>query len=158
MAVPIRVNPETPESEQEIRARLDAAKVKHAKAVLAAYELLQQLHDAKVIDTLRGALGAGDTIVTKLAVGANTPESIAVIRNLLSITKILSSVDPEFLHTLAEELATKRTVPSPSRSGFWTFFRAVTSRDTRRALVGATAFLQAFGSALAISERRRYLG
>jgi uncharacterized protein YjgD (DUF1641 family) len=157
MAVPIRVTPDTPESEQEVRARLDAAKVKHAKAVLAAYELLQQLHDVKVIDTLRGALGAGDTIVTKLAVGANTPESIAAMRNLVSIAKILSSIDPEFLHALAEELTTNRTVPPPSRSGFWRFIRMIASPATGRALVGTTAFLQAFGRALTVSERRRYL-
>src|SRR3954469_16780188 len=103
MAVPIPIRPNTPESKEEILAKLQDAPVEHAQAVLAAYKLLQDLHDHKVLDLLRGGLGAGDTIVTKLAVAANSPESIATMRNLMSLARILGMIDPELLHNLADE-------------------------------------------------------
>jgi uncharacterized protein YjgD (DUF1641 family) len=156
MAVPISSIPKTTESASEIGESLDLARSSHAKAVLSAYELLQQLHDAKVLDVLRGALGAGDTLVTKLAVASNSPESINAVRNLVSLARILGSIDPDVLHSLADELTArkpKESVAPPAR--LWTAIRMFASADSRRALVGSAAFLQAFGRALLRGKTKR---
>ena len=156
MAQPIPITPDTPESKHEIEARRDHAKIPHAKAVLSAYELLQQLHDARVIDVLRGALEAGDTLITKIAMATNTEESINIFRNMVSALKILGSIDPDVLHSLADEFASKHskeTVAPPPR--FWTALRMFASADSRRALVGTAAFVQAFGRALAKGKSKR---
>ena len=107
MAIPITKIPATPESPQEISQHLETARISHAKAILASYELLQQLHDARVIDLLRGALDAGPALVTKLAVASGSEESINVVRNLISMARILGSVDPDVLHSLADELSAR---------------------------------------------------
>ena len=148
MAIPIRTKPASRESAGEIRTQLEEAQIKHANAILAAYELLQELHDSGVINVCRGALGAGDTIVTKVALATNSPEMINSVRNALSLAKILSSIDPEFLHRFAEELS-QRPPAESTRSGLWKFATTLFSKEGRRAVAGATAFLQAFGRALA---------
>ena len=156
MAIPITTIPSTRESESEIENHLETARVTHAKAIIASYELLQQLHDAHVLDILCAALGAGDTLITKLAVASNSPESINAIRNLISMGRILGSVDPDVLHSLADELTSrkpKETVAPPAR--IWTAVRMFASADSRRALVGSAAFLQAFGRALLKGKTKR---
>jgi uncharacterized protein YjgD (DUF1641 family) len=156
LAKPIAIIPSTPESESEIENRLELARISHAKAILSAYELLQQLHDAKVIDLLRGALDAGDTLVTKLAVASKAPESIHAVRNIVSLGRILGSVDPDVLHALADELSsqehTRLTASPPS---FWRAMRMIAGKDSRRALVGGAAFLQAFGRALVTARSKK---
>jgi uncharacterized protein YjgD (DUF1641 family) len=155
MAVPIPIKPDTPESVDEIRRRLDQARVTHAKAVLSAYELLEQLNDRGVMEVLRGALGAGDSIVAKLATAMSTPESINAFRNLVSLARILGSIDPEVLHRFADEITREkpgsRRVPDPS---IWSTVKILSSKDSRRALAGAAAFVQAFGRALANGRRK----
>jgi uncharacterized protein YjgD (DUF1641 family) len=148
MAVPIRIKPGTPESPEEIRARLDEAQIKHAKAILEVYELLQELHDSGVIGICRGALGSGSTIVTKVALATNSPETINSVRNAVSLARIFSSIDPEFLHRLADEIS-QRPAARGAGIGLLGFARAVFGKEGRRAVAGGVAFLRAFGRALA---------
>ena len=148
MAVPIRVRPETPESSEEIAAKLEAARIQHAKAILAGYELLQELHEAKVIDVLRGALAAGDPLAIKLATAMNSGEVVNAVRNFISLTKIMGSIDADFLHRVADEMcyAKPGSLPAPS---FWRTLKELVSKDSRRALAGTVAFIHAFGKAMA---------
>ncbi|HEX6545060.1 MAG TPA: hypothetical protein VF023_02055 [Bryobacteraceae bacterium] len=145
MAVPIQMKPNTSETPERVLERLEEAQVKHAKAILASYALLQELHDSGAIDLCRGALGAKDTIVTKLSLAANLPESVKMARNLMLLGKILSTVDPEFLHRLADELSR----PKPRKLGFFRAARILMGKDGRRVLAGSAAFVQAFSRALA---------
>lgn len=156
MAIPIKKIPGTPESASEISQHLETARISHAKAILASYELLQQLHDARVIDLLRGALDAGDALVTKVAVASASQESINAVRNLISMGRILGSIDPDVLHSLADELTSRKpkdTIAPPAK--LWTAVRMFASADSRRALVGSAAFLQAFGRALLKGKTKR---
>jgi uncharacterized protein YjgD (DUF1641 family) len=150
MAVPIPIIPDTPESKNEIAVRLENARISHAKAILSAYELLEQLQNSRILDLLRGALDAGDTLVTKMATATASPDSINAVRNLISMGRILSSIDPDVLHSLADELTKQppKQKPAPPPS-LWTAVKIFMSADSRRALVGGAAFLQAFGRALA---------
>lgn len=145
MAAPIKLKPNTSETPEQVLERLEEARVKHAKAILAAYVLLEELHDSGAIDICRGALGATDTIVTKLSLAANLPESVKIVRNLMLLGKILSTVDPDFLHRLADELSR----PKPRKLGLLRAARILLGKDGRRLLAGSAAFVQAFSRALA---------
>lgn len=155
MAVPIKVIPPTPESREEIQQRLEQAQIKHAAAILDGYQLLQQLHDRGVLNILRATLGAGDTIVTKLADAANTEEAINAFRNVVSLSRILGSIDPEVLHRFADEVTRQKPqesdAPPPS---LWKAIKLFAGKDSRRVLVGAAAFVQAFGKALGSAKPR----
>lgn len=76
MARPIAIDIPIRDPREELRARLVTAPVEHAQAVLAAYEVLQALHDRGILGLLRGALGAGDKIVESAVEAARAPESI----------------------------------------------------------------------------------
>ena len=54
--IPLEIPPRDPLA--ELHSRLGRASEEHAEAVLAAYEVLQQLHERGVLEIMRGALAA----------------------------------------------------------------------------------------------------
>ena len=54
--IPLELPPRDPR--KELIARLEQAPVEHAEALLESYELLQELHEHRVLALLRGALSA----------------------------------------------------------------------------------------------------
>jgi hypothetical protein len=67
MAVAVDYREFTPRnSREDLIRKVEQAPVAHAEAVLAAYDLLQRLHDKGMIDLLSGLLSAGDTVVEHL--------------------------------------------------------------------------------------------
>jgi hypothetical protein len=90
MALPIRFQPLARDAREELRDRLDKAPLDHAEALLAAYEVLQGLNDRGVLDTLKGALSAGETLVETVVEVVKTPEAIRSIGNLLLLSKVFS--------------------------------------------------------------------
>lgn len=156
MAAPIKLESKPPYPAEAIRLRLERAPEEHADAVLAFYELLQLAHERGIIDILRGAIGRGDTVVVKLSQFASTPESMALVRNLISLARIASSFDPEVLSALADELEKdrRRAVPADS-AGLFPALRRLASKDTLRVVVASAAFVSAFGRALATPRNSR---
>lgn len=100
MARPIPLELPPRDEHAERTAQLDAARLQHADAVLAAYEVLQGLHDQGVLELLRGALGARDSIVEIAASTASAPESVRALRNLILLVQALGTIDPAALGDL----------------------------------------------------------
>jgi uncharacterized protein YjgD (DUF1641 family) len=147
MAQPIEWKPKPADPRHELQCKLEAAPIDHADAVLAAYALLQELQDHGVLDLLRGLVGAGSDVVTRLSEGADTPEAITAIRNLISTLKILGSIDPGILHDIAEMVTTPKET-EPESFGPWKTLRRLGSKETLRG-IGAVAYgLQVFGRVL----------
>src|SRR6202049_2980504 len=92
--IPLEVPPRNPRA--ELRSRLEQAPEEHAEAVLAAYEVLQELHNHGVLEIMRGALAASDEILEKVVDNAKSPEAIRAIRNLLFWRHILGGIEPEW--------------------------------------------------------------
>jgi uncharacterized protein YjgD (DUF1641 family) len=92
--------------------------------LLAAYEVLQGLHDRGVLETLLGALGSSDKVLQILMDAANTPETITGIRNFMILTRIAGTLEPELLEALAqalpEGLAQAKT---PEPLGLWNLLK-----------------------------------
>src|SRR5437588_7441883 len=122
MAKPIPLEFSARDPRMELQARLQNAPMEHAQALLAAYEVLQGLHDRGVFELMRGALGSSDKVIEIIVEASKTTESIRGIRNMLILTKILGSIEPElvegFAQSVPEALAeTKACDPKPP--GFW---------------------------------------
>src|SRR5579872_3527123 len=122
--IPLELPPRDPRA--ELQARLQNAPQEHAEALLSAYAVLQALHDRGVFYLLRGTLGSSDKVMGIITEAAKTPQSIRGIRNVLILTKILGTIEPElvegFARSLPEAIAlTKAHESKPP--GFWGILR-----------------------------------
>ena len=150
MANPIRFTPAPIDPKLELQRRLDAAPVQHAEALLVAWDVLQAAHDKGLLDALHGMIEAKDTITGKVAEYAKLPEGIAGIRNLLSVAKIVTQIDPEVVEKLARSLfqaaeAQHREKETPS---LWQIGKRAMSEDGRKGLSFATLLLTGMGQSL----------
>jgi uncharacterized protein YjgD (DUF1641 family) len=144
--IPLEIPPRNPRT--ELRSRLEQAPEEHAEAVLAAYEVLQELHHRGVLEIMRGALAASDEILEKVVDNARTPEAIRAIRNLLFCQHILGSIEPEWFKGMFQAIPegiAQATAERDQPIGFFGLLRRLTSKDSLRGLAAAIDFLQAFG-------------
>ena len=151
MAQPIslEIPPRNPRA--ELHSRLELAPEEHAEAVLAAYEVLQQLHDRGVLEIMRGALAASDDILEKVVDNVRTPEAIRTIRNLLVCSKIIGSIETERFKGILEAIPEGLAQAAAERErpvSFFGLLRRLTSKDSLRGMSAAVDFLQAFGRRL----------
>ena len=153
MAEPIALKLAPRDPRQALYHRLEKAPLEHVEALLAAYEVLQGLHDRGVLEMLRGALGSGDKVLEILVDAANAPETITAIRNFMILTRIAGTLEPELLEALAqavpEGLAQAKT---PEPFGLLKLLKKLSGQDTRRALTAMTCVLESLGENLRASE------
>jgi uncharacterized protein YjgD (DUF1641 family) len=149
MAQPIPLKVPRRDPREELQSRLAHAPVEHAEAVLAAFEVLQGLHDRGVLELLRGMLGGSDKVLEIVVEAAKQPEAIRGIRNLLVMAKILGSIDPELLEKFGQAVpdaltgaAKAEQAEPPGLWGIWKIFRG---RNLRRGLVVVNSMLEAWG-------------
>jgi uncharacterized protein YjgD (DUF1641 family) len=119
--------------------------------VLAAYEVLQELHNRGVLEIMRGGLAASDELLERLVDNAKTPEAIRAIRNLFLLQRILGSIPPEWLEGVAQATA-QATAERDQPVSFFSLFRRLTSKDSLRGLAVAVNFLQSFGRHLRAAQ------
>src|SRR3989454_10018859 len=144
--IPLEIPPRNPRA--ELRSRLEQAPEEHAEAVLAAYEVLQELHNRGVLEIMRGALAASDDILEKIVDNAGTPEAIRAIRNLLFWRQILGSIEPDWFKGIFQAIPegiAQATAERDQPVSVFGVLRRLTSKDSLRGLAAAIDFLQAFG-------------
>jgi len=154
--ISLEIPPRDPRA--DLRSRVQRAPEEHAEAVLAAYELLQQLHDQGVLDIMLSALAARDELLEKVVDNAKKPEAIRGIRNLLYWRRILGSIEPEWFQgifqAIPEGLA-RATADQQKPVGLFGLLRRLMSKDSLRGMGAAIDFLQAFGRHLNSGETGR---
>ncbi len=156
MARPIPLDLPKRDPREELRARLQQAPAEHAEAMLAGFAVLQGLHDQGVLELLRGMLGGGDKILEIVVEATKTPEAIRGIRNLVILTKIFGSIDPELLKKFAEAVpdvlvgAAKAEQTEPP--GFWRVLKIFRSKNLRRGLAVVNNLLEAWARNFSIEK------
>ena len=149
MAKPIPLQLPKRDPREELRSRLEQAPVEHAEAVLAGFEVLQGLHDSGTLEVLRGVLGGGNKILEIVVESTKTPEAIRGIRNLLIMTKIVGSIDPEVLKKFADAapdaLAAAAKAQEMEPPSLWESLRILRSKNLRRGLAVMNGVLQGLG-------------
>lgn len=146
MAKPIQLDFPPRNHKAELQQRLADAPAEHAAALLDFIDLIEVLHQNNVLETLRGAAGAGDALATHLARTAAQPETIRAMRNFIALTKLFAQIDPELIESVQRaippqlsDLRLRRQMPTPS---LWKIARTFWSPPVRRALL-ATGFVLA---------------
>jgi len=158
MAQPIPLELPARDPRAELQARLQNAPLEHAEAVLSLYEVIQTLHERKVFELLRGAVGSSDKVLEIVVNTLNTPQSIRGIRNLIILAKILGTIEPElvegFARSLPEAIALTKAYESEP-PGFWGILRKFRNRNFRRGLVLVNSMLEAFGRNLPPEQAKK---
>ena len=150
MAIAVDFRKFTPRnSREELIRKVEQAPVEHAEAVLAAYDLLQRLHEKGMIDLLNGLLSAGDTVVDRVVDVISSTEVVTALRMALTFVNLLSVIDPDELHTVISN-AGKET---PS---LLTIGKQATSKDARRGMAAAVGLLAVFGAALGKQQTEKH--
>ncbi len=155
MAQPIHLELLARDPRAELQARLQNAPLEHAEALLAAYEVLQGLHDRGVFELLRGALGSSDKVIEIIVEAAKTPEAIRGIRNTIILAKILGSIEPELVEGIARSLPEAIALTRAHQlrpPGFWGLFKEFTNKNSRRGMFLLGSILEAFGRNLPQKE------
>jgi uncharacterized protein YjgD (DUF1641 family) len=132
---------EPADSRDDLLRKVKAAPADHAEAILAAYEVLEKLHEKDVLSTVNGLLGAKDMVLDRLADVVSSAEMVNLLRLALLAGNLVKYINPDDLHGVLEEAA--RRPPS-----FFQIVRRMTSKDARRALGSVAAVLNIFGAAL----------
>jgi uncharacterized protein YjgD (DUF1641 family) len=151
MAHPIQLESPARDLRRERTARLESAGIDHAEALLEAYELLEQLHQSRTLELLRGALGARDELAETVAAAADTPQSVNALRNLILLAKMLGSIDPQVMESCVAAVAgAAGHLPDASAEppGLFALFGQLRRREVRRALAFLTRFLGLLGAGL----------
>jgi uncharacterized protein YjgD (DUF1641 family) len=161
MAQPIRTYTPRRNEEEELRTKVENAPVQHAKAMLAAYELLQEAQDHGVLDTLRGAVGAGDAMVDKVSEFASAPEGIRAMRNFLALSRVFANLDPEKVDAVANAITEnqcREAAPGCEPPSILKSLQRMNSRNSRRTLATIAAATDAFGKEPDLPEQGPMLG
>ncbi len=151
MAQPIPLEVAPRNAREELRARLERAPDEHAEAILAAYELLQEMHNQGLLEMARGVVSARDEILGTMAADAATPEALRAIRNLLFWRRILSSIEPECFQAIFESIPegiAMATAPRAKPVTVLGLLRRLMTKDSLRATAAAVDFLESFGRRL----------
>jgi uncharacterized protein YjgD (DUF1641 family) len=136
-------------SRDDLVRKVDQAPVEHAEAVLAAYDLLQRLHEKGVIDFLNGLLSAGDTVVDRAVDVISSKEMVTALRIALIFGSLLSSIDADKLHAVVSN--SRKEVPS-----LLTIGKQAISKDARRSMAIAVGLLNVVGEALNAQQTPEY--
>lgn len=146
LAVPLR------DPRSELQSRLRNAPAEHAEALLAAYEVLQGLHECGMLDLMRGALGSKDKVLDIAVRAAGSEESIRSIRNLLLLANMLGAIEPEVLKTFTQVApqALKRMVRQPEPPGLWRLVKDfLWNQEFRHGLAAVNTMLEVVGRSVA---------
>jgi uncharacterized protein YjgD (DUF1641 family) len=128
-------------SRDDLIRRVEQAPVEHAEALLAAYDLLQRLHEKGMIDLLNGLLSAGDAVVERAVDVVSSKEMITALRIALIFSNLLNSIDPDKLHVVVSNAG--KSAPSLLAIG-----KQAVSKDARRGMAAAIGILNILGEAL----------
>jgi uncharacterized protein YjgD (DUF1641 family) len=147
--IPLELPPRDPR--EELRNRLEQAPLAHAEALLDSYELLQQLHDHGIFETLRGGFSASDKLIATAVDAAKSDESVRAMRNAILLGKVLGTINPEVLQSVLLAVGDtlgglqKRVVEPP---GLFSMLNRFRNKDVRRSISLMGLFLQKLGSQL----------
>src|SRR5882724_9693427 len=149
MAQPIRLEFPPRDVRAELQTRLQNAPLQHAEALLSGYDLLQRLHDRGVLDLLRGGLGSSDKVLSIVVDAAKTPEAINATRNLLILSKVAFTLEPDLLEDIAQAVPYSLAQAREQKPlSLWQLFKKMCSQDTRRALSAMLGVVESFGKSL----------
>ena len=149
MALPVLLSLPPKDPREVLFHRLENAPQDHAEALLAAYDILQGLHDKGLLEIAKGALGSGEKVLEIIVDAAKQPEVIQGIRNIMVLTKLFAAIDPTLLEALAAAVPSALAEAKTDKPlGLVGIMSKATHADTRRALTIGLKIAESLGKEL----------
>jgi len=132
----------TPEnSRDDLARRIREASADHAEAILAAFALLEKLHDAGLLSLASGLISAGDTIIERLADVADSQQAVTALRTGLIFGSVLKTLDADELHQAIQV--------GEKDASLWRILKGLTTKESRQVAMIGVNLLNVIGKALA---------
>ena len=145
MAQPVAFRKFTPEnSREDLARRIREIPAEHADAILAAFALLQKLHDSGLLSLASGAISAGNTIIDRVADVADSPQAVTALRSGLILGSILNTLDADELHEAMQV--------EEGDASLWKILKGLTTKEVRHVAMVGVNLMNVIGKAL--SKRR----
>jgi uncharacterized protein YjgD (DUF1641 family) len=144
--IPLELPPRDPR--EELNSRLQQAPLEHAEAVLAAYEVLQGLHDKGVLELMRGMLGGSEKILEQVVAVGSGAQSIRATRNLLLLVTAFGEIEPALLSDLTRAVPralVQANAEEAKPPGLLKLMSTFWNKDFRRGLAAFNDLLVVFG-------------
>lgn len=147
--IPLEIPPRDPR--KELLARLESAPAEHAEALLASYDLLQELHNAGVLELLRGTVSAKDQLLESGVAATQSPEAVHALRNAIIFGKMMGSINPDLMECFAAAIgetmgSERRPVIDPP--GLFSLLGQFRRPELRRSVALINRFLETLGTRL----------
>ncbi|PTX61841.1 uncharacterized protein YjgD (DUF1641 family) [Melghirimyces profundicolus] len=125
----------------------------HKEALLAALDILSELHRAGVLDILRGLLENRHEVGAIAINQFNRPDTHRMIKNAIGGVEFLSRLDPEEIQTVLKATGNgirraNQAVQENERTGFWDLVKTIRDPDVRSSFSMLTGFVQGMGEAV----------
>ena len=159
MAQPIKLDAPVRDPRKELITQLEKAPAEHAEALLDLYDVLQQMHERRMFDLVRGAVAGSDKLIEHVVDAVDSPRAIAGLRNLLVLAEMMGSIDPCVMRSVANAVtetmgANAQVEPPPSLLSLLGQFRR---KELRRSISFINRFLGALGNQLrSVPEHRQH--
>jgi uncharacterized protein YjgD (DUF1641 family) len=141
MAQAVEFRKFTPEnSREDLARRIREAPADHADAILAGFELLEKLHDAGLLSLASGLISAGNNIIDRLAVVADSQQAIVALRAALIFGSILNTLDADELH--------KAMQVQKNDASLFRILIGLTTKESRQVAMIGVNLLNVIGKAL----------
>jgi hypothetical protein len=127
-------------SREDLARQIREAPSEHAEAILAAFALLEKLHDAGLLSLASGLISAGSTIIDRLADVVDSPQAIAALRTALIFGSILNTLDPDELH--------KAMQVEEKDASLLRIIRGLTTKESRQMAIIGVNLMNVIGKAL----------
>ena len=131
----------TPEnSREDLARRIREAPADHAEAILAAFDLLEKLHDAGLLSLASGVISAGNKIIDRLADVADSPQAIVAFRAALTFGSILNTLNADELH--------KAMQVQKNDASLFRIIKGLTTKESRQVAMIGVNLMNVIGKAL----------
>jgi uncharacterized protein YjgD (DUF1641 family) len=137
LAQPIALEIPPRDARKELLTRLENAPAEHAEALLDAFDLIQEAHDAQVFELMRGLLSAKDHVLETVVRETETSAAIHALRNLMEC----------FAAAVGETLGSERR-PVIEPPGLFSLLGQFRRPELRRSVALINRFLESLGTRL----------
>jgi uncharacterized protein YjgD (DUF1641 family) len=127
-------------SREDLARRIHEVPAEHADAILAAFALLQKLHDSGLLSLASGLISAGNTIVDRLADVADSPQAVTALRTTLILGGVLNTLDADELH--------KAMQVKEGDASLLRILKGLTTKESRQVAMIGVNLLNVIGKAL----------